>query len=77
MLNAIYKFLVIYSLFDFIFCIKIRQCDYCLNSFVYSFIVAPYGECGESMFWTIFGEKSLSAKVPINKVILELWMDFW
>ena len=33
---------VIYSLFDLFFCIKIRQCDYFLDSFVCSFMIAPY-----------------------------------
>ena len=38
---SIYKFLVIYSLFVLFFFIKIRQCDYCLDSFACSFMVAP------------------------------------
>ena len=64
MLNAIYEFLIIYSLFDFVFCIKIRQCDYCLNSFVCSFMVAPMFGLYDLEFLL---EKTLSVKVPINK----------
>ena len=82
MLNAIYKFLVIYSLFDLFFCIKIRQCDYCLNSFVCSFMVVPILGLYDLEF--LLG-KSLSVKVIINKEDFEIvgefsvrWkFDFW
>ena len=73
MLNAIYKFLVIYSLFDFVFCIKIRQCDYCLNSFVCSFMVAPMFGLYDLEF---FLGKSLSVKVLINKDNFEIMVEF-
>ena len=73
MLNAIYEFLIIYSLFDFVFFIKIRQCDYCLDSFACSFMIAP-------MFWLydleFLLEKSLSVKVPINKDNFEIMGEF-
>ena len=82
MLNAIYEFLIIYSLFDFVFCIKIRQCDYCLNSFVCSFMVVPILGLYDLEF--LLG-KSLSVKVLINKEdfgivdgFLVGWeFDFW
>ena len=81
MLNAIYEFLIIYSLFDFVFCIKIRQCDYCLNSFVCSFMVVLCWGCDLEFLL----EKSLSVKVLINKEVFEIvgeflvrWkFDFW
>ena len=82
MLNAIYEFLIIYSLFDFVFYIKIRQCDYCLNSFVCSFMVAHYVVWIRLEF--LLG-KWLSVKVLINKEVFEIvgeflvrWkFDFW
>ena len=55
----IYKLLIIYSLFDFIFLLKNRQCNYCLDNFVCSFMVAPILKRAS--------EKSLSSKVLINK----------
>ena len=73
MLNAIYKFLVIYSLFDFIFCIKIRQYDYCLDSFVCSFMIPPMLVVYDLEF---FLEKSLSVKVLINKDNFEIMGEF-
>lgn len=78
----IYKFLVIYSLFDFVFCVKIRQCDYCLDNFVCSFMVAPY----IGIIWLEFLlRKLLSVKVLIYKDnfgyvsgFLVRWeFDFW
>ena len=83
MLNAIYEFLIIYSLFDFVFCIKIRQCDYCLNSFVCSFMVAPL--YWDYMIWNFCWGKSLSVKVLINKedfgivdgFLVKCKFDFW
>ena len=69
------------------FCIKIRQCDYCLDSFVCSFMVAPCvgGMCWEMIWGRFWGEKTLSVKVSINKEdfgivgrFLVGWgFDFW
>ena len=73
MLNAIYKILVIYSLFDFIFCIKIRQCDYCLDSFMCSFMIAPMFRLYDLEFLL---EKLLSVKVLINKDNFEIMGEF-
>ena len=73
MLNAIYEFLIIYSLFDFVFCIKIRQCDYCLDSFACSFMVAPILGLYDLEF--LLG-KSLSVKVLINKEDFEIMVEF-
>ena len=69
-----------------IFWNKIRQCDYFLDSFVCSFMVAHcVWWCGERWFWRFLMWKSLSVKVPINKEdfgfvgrFLVRWkFDFW
>lgn len=52
---------------DVYFGIKIRQCDYCLDSFMCSFMVAPYVGICEGCDLEFFLGKSLSVKVPINK----------
>ena len=65
--------MVIYSLFDSVFCVKIRQCDYCLDSFVCGFMVAPYVEYEKRIEREcVLGEKSLSVKVLINKEDFEI-----
>ena len=55
------------------FGIKIRQCDYCLDSFVCSFMVAPmFG----LFYFEFFLVKSLSVKVLINKDNFEIMSEF-
>ena len=55
------------------FGIKIRQCDYCLDSFVCSFMISPMFGLYDLEF---FLEKSLSVKVLINKDNFEIMSEF-